>query len=467
METSSPALEKIWRDLRPHLEWAPGFALVFLFASHPAPVRFLRRRLEESLQLRTLRLSILEPSAPAELPHLVEQILGTRPDPGRGPLWVELWRGADEEGWATARRQALHRLNERRTLLERDVGLPMVLILPQSERGRVYVEAPDLWAVRCFTAELPAPQVFVEASVTASGEGAASGEGYALGVGASAGPAELEWARLRKRTKDRNRLDLRDGFAAFESSLGRGDLTAARATAGEILDLSRERLKTMGDTPQALRDLSVSLDNVGRVEGDLGNLEAARTAYRESLELRRGLREALGDTPQALRDLSVSLDNVGGVERDLGNLEAARSAYRESLELRRWLREALGDTPQAVRDLSISLNNVGQVEGDLGNLEAARIAYRESLELRRRLREALGDTPQALRDLSVSLDNVGQTERDLGNLEAARTAYREALEMARRLARTFPDQPRYQQDLARIEAQARDDTPVDDIASMC
>ena len=33
----------------------------------------------------------------------------------------------------------------------------MILVLPREERGRVYIEAPDLWAVRCFTAELPAP----------------------------------------------------------------------------------------------------------------------------------------------------------------------------------------------------------------------------------------------------------------------------------------------------------------------
>ena len=48
-----------------------------------------------------------------------------------------------------------------------------------------------------------------------------------------------------------------------------------------------------------------------------------------------------------MRDLSVSLDNVGNVERDLGDLGAARAAYRESLELRRQLR--------AARDLSVSL----------------------------------------------------------------------------------------------------------------
>ncbi len=113
-----------------------------------------------------------------------------------------------------------------------------------------------------------------------------------------------------------------------------------------------------------------------------------------------------------MRDLSISLDNVGQTERDLGNLEAARTAYRESLELRRHLREALGDTPQALRDLSISLNNVGRTERDLGNLEAARTAYRESLDIARRLARSFPDQPQYRQDLAwieaqaADIDNI-------------------------------------------------------------
>jgi hypothetical protein len=41
---------------------------------------------------------------------------------------------------------------------QRFVRRPMVLVLAQDERGRFYIEAPDLWAVRSFTAELPAPR---------------------------------------------------------------------------------------------------------------------------------------------------------------------------------------------------------------------------------------------------------------------------------------------------------------------
>ncbi len=494
MEPASPALEAIWRDLRPHLEWAQGFALVFLFAGHPQPVEFLRDRLAESLQPRTLRLTVIAPPTPGEVAAAVEEILAARPDPGHGPLWVELWRGSESEGWPRARRQALQRLNERRFLLERDVARPMILVLPREERGRVYIEAPDLWAVRCFTAELPAP---IEAgSVTAL---TLFRDDPAL-LSSAPGPAEIEWARLLERAADPASLDLRDGFGAFGSAIERGDLAAARAIANQTLDIARHQFAAMGgpsevrneasrnlsialdnvgdierdlgnlevagavyresldlrcrlrevvgDTPQALRALAVSLNNVGDIERDLGNLEAARTVYRESLDLRRRLREAVGDTPQALRDLSLSLERVGDIERDLGNLEAARAAYGESLDIARRLREAVGDTPQGLRDLSIALNQVGNVERDLGNLEAARAARRESLDLFRRLREAVGDTPQALRDLSVSRDRVGEIERDLGNLEAARTAHRKSLDLFRRLREAVGETPQALRDLS-------------------
>jgi tetratricopeptide (TPR) repeat protein len=313
------------------------------------------------------------------------------------------------------------------------------LVLPQDERGQVYIAAPDLWAVRSFTAELPAPVGAPKvAEIPPTVELAAV-------LGSPSGPAEQEWTRLVERTAEPARLDPRDGFEAFESAMGRSDLTAAKAVADQTLDIARQRRAARGDTQQALRDLTISLDNVGQVERDFGNLDAARSAYRESLEIARRLREAVGDTPQALRDLSISLNNVGQVEGGLGNLEAARSAYREGLELRRQvreavgdtpehreslelcrqLREAVGDTPQALRDLSVSLDNVGRVEHDFGNLEGARSAYREGLELRRQLREAVGDTPQALRDLSISLENVGRVERDLGNLEGPQRLSRE------------------------------------------
>ena len=95
----------------------------------------------------------------------------------------------------------------------------------------------------------------------------------------------------------------------------------------------------------------------------------AEAAYRESLEVRRGLEELLG-TPEARRDLSVSLDNVGRVAEVRGEWGVAEAAYRESLEVRRELEHLLG-TPQARQDVSTSeenLKRLSQKRADLGEL---------------------------------------------------------------------------------------------------
>lgn len=62
-------------------------------------------------------------------------------------------------------------------------------------------------------------------------------------------------------------------------------------------------------TPQARRDLSVSLNNVGRVAEARGEWDVAEDAYRESLEIRQELDDLLG-TPQAQQDVSTSVENL-------------------------------------------------------------------------------------------------------------------------------------------------------------
>ena len=76
----------------------------------------------------------------------------------------------------------------------------------------------------------------------------------------------------------------------------------------------------------------------------------------------------MGDTPETLRDLSISLNRVGETALHIGNFEEAEAAYRESLEISRRLRERVGDTPETLRDLSISLNRVGNTAFRSGQL---------------------------------------------------------------------------------------------------
>ena len=294
------------------------------------------------------------------------------------------------------------------------------------------------------------------------------------------GPAEIEWARLLERAADPASLDLRDGFAAFASGMERGDLAAARAIANQTLDIARHQFAAIGEPtraakrsvaqpvdcarqcragrarsrqsrsrprrsiarawncaagcarrsatrPQALRDLSVSLEQCRR-----GRARSRQSRSRPQPSIARAsicaaeLREAVGDTPQALRDLSISLEQSRAASSAISAISKppAPSIARASI-CAAGCAKAVGDTPQALRDLSISLNQVGDVERDLGNLEAARAAYRESLDLCRRLREAVGDTPQALRDLSVSLEQC----------RAGRARSRQSRSRPRRLSR--------------------------------
>ena len=230
-------------------------------------------------------------------------------------------------------------------------------------------------------------------------------------------------------------------------ALWRGDLVSALAALEEALSLCRQLRAVLGDTPEALRDLSVSLNKVGDVQRRLGHVPAANAAFEEALSLRRQLRTILGDTPKALRDLSISLNYVGEVQRRLGHLSAASAAFEEALLLTRQLR-VLGDTPEILHDLSLSLENVGDVQQHLGHLSAASAAFEESLVLTRQLRTVLGDTPKALHGLSVSLDRVGSLQQRLGHLLAANAAFEESLALRRQLRAVLGDTPEVLHDLS-------------------
>ncbi|NRT55916.1 tetratricopeptide (TPR) repeat protein [Leptothrix sp. C29] len=136
-------------------------------------------------------------------------------------------------------------------------------------------------------------------------------------------------------------------------------------------------MERLGGTPEALRDVSVSLNRVGKVAQAQGDWSGAEVAYRESLEISRQLVERLGGTPEALRDVSISLDNVGQVAQAQGDWTGAESAYRESLGIRRELVERLGGTPEALDDLAISLVRLATVRepADAAGLSEAATIY--------------------------------------------------------------------------------------------
>ena len=92
-------------------------------------------------------------------------------------------------------------------------------------------------------------------------------------------------------------------------------------------------MDTLGETPDTLRDLSVSLNKVGQQENALGRREAAYQLYQESLKIRRRLLDTLGETPDTLHDLCVSLYLVAELESTLEQNSSAKKYYKECLKL--------------------------------------------------------------------------------------------------------------------------------------
>ena len=407
----SPTLEAIWAELRLHVQWAEGFAPIFLFAGHPYPVDTVFIRLEDALRLSSIRPLRLAPASPDEAMGLVDAILAQRPvgDNARPPIWVELWRHGTDPDWREKRHELLIRLNERRYRLEQEVRRPLILVLPDQDKAVLPGIAPDLWAVRVATYSLPSPAPDSrEYKITEVGR-------LEVPIQISvATPSEAEWARQYQASRDPGRISVQDGLAAVEAAMARGAIQEAARIAEQTLGVARQALlpgKT--DESNARRALSAVLDALGNVKRDLGDLEAARSAYAESLDLHRQLRAAQGDSPQALRDLSVSLEGVGHVSRDLGDLEAARSAYAESLDLRRQLRAALGDTPGGLDDLARSLGHYGLLQLDLHDAAAARAAFQEGSDLAARLVALQPDHPgyrKLQAQFQADLDKLNQPD---------------------------------------------------------
>ena len=250
------------------------------------------------------------------------------------PCWLAMSEPHAE--WDSYRDQVLARLNENRSVLGRNKSF-IFLLLPAHFEARAAEIAPDLWSVRSASHVVPPWRTGEEGGhanlkapmpvVTAKGHGE------------PALPEALVERRWKKQwdqwSRDRSQqLSPILAWQLVEQLLERHQPARAQVFAAQALDISR-------NAPQSLRDLSVSLNNVGNVARELGQLEEARSAYAESLEIRRQLKTLTSDSPQSLRDLSASLSNVGDVARDLGQLEEARTAFGEALDLVKRLRNVL------------------------------------------------------------------------------------------------------------------------------
>ena len=476
------SIDEAWSDLRHHLDWTRGEGtLVFIATESRAQAEDLRQRGALWAQ-RTDEPWMRAPADDSTALWLRRHL------PQPGILWVELWDDA-------ARLAVLHVLNEVRIRFARPGGGCLVLCGPIRLLEESAREAADLWSIRSFAHAVGSVVPSRAETVLERIEAPPSSDGGYRSVWRVTLLPEMrnEQAAAVLRDVDRVRMllssdpvrarRLLDGSKNADSKLAQVLFGLVRAEIGGLLDdvvavevnLS-STLKHVADFPSYFQvqvadaalsigerfgaydaaaaaaemslgvhrslvdsigtlesqwDLSVSLDNVGRVAEARSDWGAAGRAYEESLEIRRSLVDSLGML-ESRRDLSVSLDNVGRAAWACGDWGVAGRAYEESLQVARGLADVL-DTPESRRDLSVSLNNVGRVAEACGDWGVAGRAYEESLEIRRSLVDSLG-TPQARQDLLMSLNNVGRVVEVRGDWNTAEQIYDEAFGTFRDLA---------------------------------
>jgi tetratricopeptide (TPR) repeat protein len=432
----------MWDALEPHIVWAEHLALILLFATHPLGVDELRGRAAGVLEADGRTLRVLIPRDLGELGSLTGELVA-RPEAGVGAVWVELWRGSGDAEWDRGVADQLGRMNEVRSLIERKLGRPLVLVLPTALRTSFYAMAPDLWTIRSFTAVVPSPAAVTRGLVER--EAAQTPKIFAIGPPSA---AEREWARLMAHADAMGRVDPWDGFRAVEAAMQRGSLLSARTIALQVLEVAKALAEAVPESSPAQRDLSVACNCLGDVELEAGNLSAARGLYQRSLNVREGLVKADPDSVQAQRDLSVSLNKLGDVEMAAGELLAARGLYQRALDIVEELARADPDSAKAQRDLSVLLGKLGNVELEAGNSSSARGLYQRSLDAREEAANADPDSAQAQRDLSVLLGKLGNVEMEAGNLSAARGHFQRSLDIREALANADPDIAQAQRDLS-------------------
>ncbi|MDC0678849.1 tetratricopeptide repeat protein [Sorangium atrum] len=236
-------------------------------------------------------------------------------------------------------------------------------------------------------------------------------------------PEGIELERLAKRSRLLNNL------GKMQSELGQRE--AALASAQEAVTIRRTLAEQQ---PSAfLPDLALGLNNLGKTLSELGQREAALASTQEAVTRYRTLAEQQPDA--FLPYLALSLNNLGAMQSALGQWETALVATQEAVAIRRTLAERQPDA--FLPYLALSLNNLGAMQSELGQREAALASIQESVTRHRTLAEQRPDA--FLPDLAASFNNLGLMQSELGQQEAALASTQEAVTRYRTLAEQRPD----------------------------
>ena len=334
-------VETVWSRLRAELTLQDRFWIGFLFGVEAPEVAELVTRSRDLVlaavrRVEVIRLGELEDVGPA-----LSRLLAPQAE-DLAMTWIV------DVGGSTAERaqlwtRLLRRLNERRDALREAHPRGLVLVCPPGSLPLARDEAPDLWSFRSLTATLDptVPRVTVPPPRP---DGTGGGEGrnpVAPVAGAPIRPSPAVQALLQRAASA-----VRSGRTNVAVSAGLEALTAAESPDDVILAhawLAQARDR-QGEPVEAMRHARLALTGQRPLEPDttvalLGLLthspdrEMVLNAATALVDVHRELLRRYPDTPESLRDLSVSLNKVAGIQQRRGQLDEALDAYTEAL---RW-----------------------------------------------------------------------------------------------------------------------------------
>ena len=212
-----------------------------------------------------------------------------------------------------------------------------------------------------------------------------------------------------------------------------GRLSEGEKILREVLGIGRERASKKPDSLSDVRDLGVSLLNLGELLRYIHRPLEAIGLFQEALQLWRGLAKKesevfLPTVPYALNSLAVPLTQTG-------NYSEAEDAYLEAFDIYGELAEKAPDAFS--KEVAWTRHDFAVLLRRTGRASEAEVELREALKTHR---ENSAKSPDRFDHLvSWSLNNLAVLLRQTGRSTEAEEAYREALDTAREISHKAPE----------------------------
>jgi len=232
----------------------------------------------------------------------------------------------------------LQRLNERRDLLRTHYHEPIIFAFPLSFQEQCRLAAPDLWSIRNFSETISRPPTPKTPPLQpdSSRQGPAS---------ESSQPVSSDYLDLLLKEWERTRqTDPQNESLLYLTQCTANELLKYKQlhNAQEVIEQGLRIAKAMENK----REIYVCLNIFRDIAKLQGRPNDAQASFKESLDISRRLAKILGDSPESLRDLCVSLSNNGILAVEREKLTQSKIIFKEGLDIANHLAILLPDLPE-------------------------------------------------------------------------------------------------------------------------